>query len=341
MRQNLLTFLMFSVFMTWPSNAFTNEQVTSDEVVVYTGVDQVFSEPVLDEFEKRFGIKVKAVYDVEAVKTTGLVNRLIAENKRPQCDVFWNNEIVRTLHLKGKGILAPYFSPSAKDIPQQYRDSEGHWTGFAARARVFVVNTDLMAEEDYPKVIDDLWSARWFGKAALANPLFGTTASHMASIFTSRGNDAARELLTRIYENFTQIVDGNSVVRDMVGSGESYFGLTDNDDVAMGRRAGLPIKMVLPRPGSDTVLLIPNTVSLVSGSPHPEAAKKLIDYLLSVQVEQQLIDSEFAMLPLHKNLNEQSNNLEIDSLLNHPVDYEKLAASLDEAMQASQQILMK
>ena len=60
------------------------------EVVIYTSVDQVFSEPILNGFEKAKGIKVKAVYDVEASKTAGLVNRLIAEKDRPKCDVFWN-----------------------------------------------------------------------------------------------------------------------------------------------------------------------------------------------------------------------------------------------------------
>ncbi len=341
MKQLLLPVLLYSVFMAFYSVGVAAEKSISDEVVVYTGVDQVFSEPVLKGFEQHSGITVKAVYDVEAVKTTGLINRLIAEKKRPQCDVFWNNEIIRSLQLKKKGILAPYFSPSTRDIPQQYRDPEGYWTGFAARARVFVVNTDLLTENNYPKTIDDLCASNWKGKTAMANPLFGTTAGHMAAIFASRGNEVATDLLVRLQENNTKIVDGNSVVRDMVGSGEALFGLTDNDDVAMGRKNGLPIKAILPQPGSDTVLLIPNTVSLIAGAPHPEAAKKLIDYLLSVHVEQQLIESQFALLPLRKNASSQASNQTVQSLLENKVDYQKLATMLDEAMRASQQIFMQ
>jgi len=63
-------------------------------VVVYTSVDQVYSEPVIRAFEKRTGILVLPVYDVEASKTTGLVNRLIAERGRPQADVFWKSYTV-------------------------------------------------------------------------------------------------------------------------------------------------------------------------------------------------------------------------------------------------------
>jgi len=83
------------------------------EVVVYTSLDKVFSQPVLEEFERKTGIKVKAVYDSEATKTTGLVNRLIAEKANPRADVFWNSETGRTIVLKQKGLLAPHKSPSA------------------------------------------------------------------------------------------------------------------------------------------------------------------------------------------------------------------------------------
>ena len=70
------------------------------EVVIYTSLDQLFSEPVLKDFEKNSSIKVKALYDTEVSKTVGLVNRLIAERDNPQADVFWNSEIVRTILLK-------------------------------------------------------------------------------------------------------------------------------------------------------------------------------------------------------------------------------------------------
>ena len=92
-------------------------QRTSNEVVVYVSEDQVFSEPVLRDFEKDTGITVKAVYDTEETKSTGAMNRLIAEKNNPQADVYWANEPIRTIVLKQKGISASYFSPNAKDIP--------------------------------------------------------------------------------------------------------------------------------------------------------------------------------------------------------------------------------
>ena len=86
-------------------------------VTVYVSTDRVFSEPILREYEKQSGVKVNAVYDTEETKSTGLANRLLAEKARPQADVFWSNEPVRTLVLKSRDVLAPYRSPSAKGIP--------------------------------------------------------------------------------------------------------------------------------------------------------------------------------------------------------------------------------
>jgi ABC-type thiamine transport system substrate-binding protein len=86
----------------------------SPTVVVYVSHDQVFSEPILKDFEKETGIKVRAVYDTEETKSTGAMNRLIAEKNNPQADVYWANEPVRAEVLRQQGIAAPYTSPNAE-----------------------------------------------------------------------------------------------------------------------------------------------------------------------------------------------------------------------------------
>src|SRR5215217_1423754 len=119
-------------------------------VTVYVSTDRVFSEPILREYERRSGVRVNAVYDTEETKSTGLANRLIAEQARPQADVFWSNEPVRSLVLKSRGVLAPYRSPSAEGIPAALVDPEGYWTGFSARIRVIAYNTKLIKPEEAP-----------------------------------------------------------------------------------------------------------------------------------------------------------------------------------------------
>lgn len=336
-KKHIFFLVLFILFAGDVNTLFANPK----EVVVYTAVDQLFSESILKDFEKRHNIHVRAVYDIEAVKTAGLVNRLIAEKKNPRCDVFWNGEILRTILLKRIGLLAPYFSPSASDIPAQYKDSEGFWSGFAARARVFVVNTDLVPADEYPVVLNDLTAPKWFGKVAMANPLFGTTATHIAAIFASGGSEEGRNFLSRLMKNNIRIVDGNSVVRDMTGAGEVSLGITDTDDVNMGLLSGLPIKAVLPKQDSSGALLIPNTVALIAGAPHPEEARILIDYLLSREVEQKLAHSGFAQVPLRDYVNVPPGRLAIDDIVTLQHDYDKFADAMDESIKTAQQIFMR
>ena len=83
---------------------------------------------------------MRAVYDTEETKSTGAMNRLIAEKNNPQADVYWANEPIRAEVLRQHRIAAPYLSPNADGIPAAFRDPQGYWTGFAARARVLIVH---------------------------------------------------------------------------------------------------------------------------------------------------------------------------------------------------------
>ncbi len=159
-------------------------------VVVYTSVDQVFSEPVLRAFERQSGVRVRAVFDTEETKSTGVLNRLIAEAKNPQADVFWSGDPVRPFVLVKRGLVEPYVSAQAAGLPAAFKAPDGTWTGIAARARVLLVNRTLVRDAERPSSIRDLADPRFKGRAAIANPLFGTTTMHVAALFSVWGEDA-------------------------------------------------------------------------------------------------------------------------------------------------------
>ena len=274
---------------------------TKQTVVVYTCLDRVYSEPILAEFERRTGIEVKPVYDAEAAKTTGLINRLLARRENPDCDVLWNNEIVQTARLAREGLLASYVSGQAERFPKEFRDEQGRWTPFAARMRVIIYNTDLVKGEDVPRGLADFHSPRWRGQGAIARPFFGTTLTHMAVLHEQWGPERLRQYLGAIRANEVALCLGNATVRDMVAAGERAFGLTDTDDAHGAMLDGKPVKVVIPD-AADGALLIPNTVALIANCPNPEAGKKLIDYLLSPEVERLLARGRSAQIPLATDL---------------------------------------
>lgn len=234
-------------------------------VVVYTSQDQVYSEPIFQDFTKQTGIKVLPVYDSEAVKTVGLVNRILAERAYPQCDVFWNNEEFRTRQLEKAGVLR----------------EKDPWVAFGFRARRLVINTNQLDNADCPRSLTAFTNGAAQGKIALAYPLFGTTATHFLLLREGWGEEAWNQWCQALVANKPLLVDGNSVVVKMVGFGEAWIGLTDSDDILAGQREGLPVAPVeIEAEG----LYIRNTAAIIRNAPHPEAAQHFVDFLQSKEV---------------------------------------------------------
>jgi iron(III) transport system substrate-binding protein len=267
------------------------------EVVAYTSVDQVFSEPVFRAFERQSGVRVRAVFDTEETKSTGVLNRLIAEAKSPQADVFWSGDPVRPIVLVKRGLVESYVSAQAAGLPRALKAPDGTWTGVAARARVLLVNRSLVRDAERPTSIRDLADPRFKGRAAIANPLFGTTTMHVAALFSVWGEDQARAFMEAVKANGVRIASSNGEVKRLVVAGEVVFGLTDTDDANEALKEGAPVDVVYPDAGGLGTLVMPTAVVLMRGAPHPEGARQLVDYLLSAETEAQMAEAA-AHMPL-------------------------------------------
>jgi iron(III) transport system substrate-binding protein len=272
------------------------------QVVVYSALDREFAEPVLDAYAKQSGVEVLPKFDIESTKTVGLTNLLVAEASRPRCDVFWNNEILNTLRLRDKGLLVPFRPSHAADLPEAFKAKDGTWYGFAARARILIVNTKLVPEAERPKGIKDLLDPKWKGKVGIAKPLFGTTATHAACLFAAWGEEKAKAFFKDLKANGVQVLSGNKQVATAVSSGQIAFGLTDTDDAMGELEGGNPVAIVYPDREADQMgtLFIPNTLAIIKGAPHPEAAEALANHVLSPEVEEALAKGPSAQIPLLK-----------------------------------------
>lgn len=274
---------------------------SAGSVTVYTALDREFSEPVLRAYEASAGVRVLAKYDVESTKTVGLTNLIATEAARPRCDLFWNNEILNTLRLKRAGLLQAFRPAAAAGYPEAFRDRDGTWYGFAARARIFLVHTGKVPEGARPRGLLDLLEPRWKGRVAMAKPLFGTTATHATCLFAAWGADRAKDFFRGLKANGVQVLSGNKQVAQAVAAGTADVGLTDTDDAMGEREAGHPVAIVYPdrEKGALGTLFIPNTLAVVKGAPHAEAALALAEHLLSPSVETALARGPSAQIPLN------------------------------------------
>jgi len=270
-------------------------------------------------------------HNVEASKTVGHVEALRAERSSPRTDVFWNNEFAHTVALAEEGLLVPYEAPNAADIPALYKDPEHRWTGFAARVRVFIVNTEL-ADPAQLGSMHDLLDPDWAGQCTMAVPLTGTTLTHMAALYSVLGEEAARahvQALKAANESGQlSLVRSNGEVMRAVRDGTFAFGWTDTDDYNVALVEEYPVARVFPdQSGDDSggpalgAMVIPNTVGLVSGAPHPEAARQLIDWILDHNVEAALATSRSAQIPVRDEVPRPADMVELGELEVMQLDY--------------------
>jgi iron(III) transport system substrate-binding protein len=285
------TYLCLSVFICGYSFIACDRQPAgqSKEIILYTSVDEPIARPIIDAFTAQTGIRVALVTDTEASKSVGLAERLRAEKNRPRANVWWGNEPFHTILLAEEGLFAQYESSSAADVPGMYKDPQHRWAGNGLRARILMYKFPgaIAASQARLEYLAD-------APAAMARPTAGTTGGHVASLYAVWGDERADEFFRSLANSGIKLLGGNGPVARAVANGEFSVGLTDNDDYGNLRDHPGTIRMALPNQDDIGTLMIPTTVALVAGPPESAEAKRLVDYLLSHEVERKLIDAKFA-----------------------------------------------
>jgi iron(III) transport system substrate-binding protein len=301
--------------------------IRAREATIYSSVDQVFAEPILREAQARGGPPWKAVFDTEEAKSTGVLNRLLAEASRPRADVFWSGDPMRAQALVRRGLAERYVSPQAGAIPAAFKAADGSWTGVGARARLLLVNRKRVAPAETPRSVKDLALPRWKGQAAIANPLFGTTTMHVAALFVAWGDEAGRAFLEGLRRNEVKIAASNGEVKRLVVSGEAAFGIVDSDDAAEAVREGAPVEIVWPDQDGLGTLVMPTALVLVKGGPNTAAGKALVDRLLEPEAERRLAES--GHLSLRADVAALPGEKRIADIRAMAVDYPKVAETME------------
>ena len=267
-----------------------------------------------------------------------MVNRIRNEAARPRADVFWSSEVFNTILLAREGLLATYRPPTAEDIPDRFKDPDGRWTAIGLRGRVIVFDSSRTPPDQVPTRWADLADEKWRGRVIMANPQFGTTRGHVASWFAMWGTERATQFLQALHDNGIIIADGNSAVVRQVMSGKADLGMTDTDDVRVARRQQPTLDLVYADQGDGATLWIPNTIALLKGAPHAERARRLIDFLVSADVEEMLARSDSGNVPVRADLRDRLG-------MAHPqigsLSYQRIADHMTEAIAVAREILLR
>jgi len=327
--------IMLLVVMLGWGVAGCQQQEDQPQVVLYSSLNEPTARAVIDAFEQQTGIRVIFQGDTERDKTVGLVRTLIEERSRPRADVFWNSETANTIRLKREGVLERLDPPpaGAARIPQQYVDPDGYWYGFAARARVLIVNTDLVSEADMPQSMWDIIDPAWRGQSALVRPVTGTTLTHITALYEVIGDAETERFLQGVQDNASHLPPGNGRLAQLVGQGEIHFGLTDTSDYRLVANEGYPVVAIYPDQDTIGTLVIPNTVARIAGGPNPDHARTLIEFLLSDEAEAILAHHQRGHIPLKPGIDRPDHVKVPGEFHTMSVDFDVLGEAVEMRMQ--------
>ncbi len=287
---------------------------TDNRVVLYCSVDEVYAKPLIKQLELQTGLQIDALFDTEATKTAGLANRIRAERARGRADVFWSSALLQTLLMSEEGLLEPYDSLNARDLPPQFRGKD--WAGVGTRARVLVTRT--------PQSFDVATVAHLTGGSlkpvGISNVQFGTASDWATTLASRWGTPKTLHYFRALKTSDVRVLPGNGDVARQTAQGVLRFGVTDSDDYLALQRQGK--SLVLMQTDKDNVL-VPGAVSILKNAPHPENAKKLFDAIVSAQNETALtkqMPGVFSLRRLNQKSNWQSGGVDFSFLMNTPRD---------------------
>ncbi|MGH7145143.1 MAG: extracellular solute-binding protein [Planctomycetota bacterium] len=296
--------------------------IGSTRIVCYTSMDEAFAVDLFKMFKRKFGLDVAVQYDAESEKTVGLANRLIQEKNDPQCDVFWNNEILQTVRLAEAGLFQPFQPKSGADLPPSMCDPQHRWHGYAARVRCLLVNNKLIPPGGAPRFFSDFTQPQWKGRLAIANPIGGTTASQVAALWTIWGETRFKQFVADMKANHVRVESGNADSAQAAAEGRAAAALTDTDDALVRIAKGFDCRIEFPGQSPDYPgrLLIPTTVALVKDAPHRAGGQRLVEAILDRSTEQALADGPAGQMPVRPGMRppkglehfDPNNLLEVD-----------------------------
>ena len=264
----------------------TSTTTAGESLVLYSGRNENFVQPVIDSFTEETGIEVEVRYG----GTGDLATTISTEGDSSPADVFWAQDPAFIGGVAKEGLLAELPADILELVPERFSDSDGRWVGITGRARVFVHNTELVGEDELPADIWALTGPEWEGRLGVA-PTNGSFVAFVTGMVLAEGEDRTREWLEGIAANDPQIFDGNGPIVDAVVAGDLDAGLV-NHYYLLQRIAELgevPAANHFFSDGDPGSLVMAAGAGILASSDQPEAAAELIRHLLSTESQEHFL----------------------------------------------------
>ncbi len=290
----LMTLLVLGTFASGLAFATGAREVEKKKVVVYSSVDEANTKKILDAFTADTGVEAQFVF----LSSGPAMARIKAELNNPQADVWMGAPSENHIVAKNDGLTVPYKGPNFDALDSAFKDKDGYWRSFYMNPMAFAVNTEMLKRigAPVPTSWQDLLNPLYKGQIQMPSPQSsGTAYNIVASLVSLYGEDQAFDFMKRLNVNVQTYTSSGTAPSKGVSVGQcaialqftpAFFEFIDN---------GYPLQVIYPKEG---VWFEAPAVSMLKGAKNTEAAKILIDWLVSKKGQDTLTDAKTFFYPV-------------------------------------------
>ena len=260
-------------------------------LTVYSGRNEAFVEPVVEDFEVETGVDVEVRYG----DTAELAATILEEGENSPADVFLAQDAGALGALQDGGRFTELPSEVLEQVDARFRSQEGAWIGVTGRARVIAYNTENVSDDELPESVFDLTDARFQGRVGWA-PTNGSFQAFVTAMRVVEGEERTREWLEGMMANGVQVYPNNSSQIEAAGRGEIDFGLVNHYYLFRfldEQGDDFPVRNLYPEDADIGSLVNVAGAGILASSDQPELAQQFVAYLLSENAQQHFADEVF------------------------------------------------
>jgi iron(III) transport system substrate-binding protein len=252
-------------------------------VVVYSGRSEELVSPILAQFEESTGIRVEVRYG----DTAELAATILEEGANSPADLFFGQDAGALGALGAEGRLAALPQDLLGLVDPRFRSPAGEWVGVTGRARVLAYDTRDLNASDLPASILDLTDPRWRGRIGWV-PTNASFQAFVTGLRQLRGDEAARAWLEGMLANQPRVYEKNGQALEAVRAGEVDAALINHYYLFQAQQSSgeaYPVEDHFFTGGDPGALVNVAGVAILDTAARPEAARRLVEFLLSTEAQ--------------------------------------------------------
>ena len=253
-----------------------------------------------EKFTAKTGIKVNVV----SGKSGALEKRIIEEGADSKADLYITADAGRLGAFDAKGMLQSGLTSDVIKavVPSNFRTSK--WVGIAKRARiVYFAPERVSGAELVGLTYESLADPKWNGRLVIRKSNNIYNQSLVASLVKNNGKKATAEWAKAVVSNMARDPKGNDRAQILaVAAGEADIAVANTYYLALmlsGKKgaeqqeAAKKVKPFFPNQNDRGTHMNISGAGLVKGAPNKENAIKLVEFLLSTEAQEHIVNNTF------------------------------------------------